>query len=1040
MQFQSTNKKLSPSRFHGLILGTALTVAAIVGANAIILSELHRDTLEDAQGDVLRQSLTLSELAERTIQSIDLVLASVAEKIRADVPADGDLKKLGGQSLYLFLNEKMSGLPQIATLGLLDAQGVRISHSRDWPSANVDLSRREYFQTIKRNPQSKSVVSEPVQGVGSGTWTMILARPLLTASGDFLGVVFGSTRLNYFDELFEKTSLGDGYAATLMRTDGTLLARFPKAGTIGAVHSVESLKKLGKARFALSRSVSPVDHQARIAAAYKLSGFPLVVIVTKSEDAAFAAWRATALMMSAITAAMVLLVGIAAYLIARSWKQQDRLNVAKAQIIESEKSRALAEAELKRQQDMASQNVRFNAAVGNMSQGLSMYDAAQRLIICNRQYAEIYRLTEEQTNPGTTLREILAYRTAQGTGREDYTKSLDEWVDEIVANKRHQGVSKLADGRFVSVIHRPMEGGGWISTHEDITEQRLAAQELDETKRFLDSIIENIPVAVVVKDAKTFKFALVNRQFEAMVGLPHTALIGKQAKDIYAAHDAALFDQADRQAVELNSGVTSAEYEVEIPARGTRVLATSRIVIRDKQDEPKYLALVIEDITERKRSEQRIAFMAHHDALTGLANRAAAVEKIEDAGARQRRWGQQFTVLLLDLDRFKYVNDTLGHPAGDALLRETAVRLKGTLRETDVLARLGGDEFAIIQIGEGNQREAAVKLANRVIDLIAQPFNIEGNEVNIATSIGIALAPEHASRPDSLLKMADMALYRAKSAGRNGFCFFDPEMSAAASVRHELETELRRAIQQDQFELYYQPIIDSKTRKICGAEALVRWNNPTKGMISPEKFIPLAEESGLITQIGEWVLQTACAEAVKWPSHVRVSVNLSPVQLRRRDLVDIVICALAQSGLPPERLELEVTETALIESATDSLTVLRQLKNLGVSIALDDFGTGYSSLSHLTMFPFDKIKIDKSFTQNLTKRADCAIIISATLTLARGLDISTTAEGVETADQFRLLRMAGVTSVQGYLFYKPIAASEIDFNGVCSDPEINHAA
>jgi diguanylate cyclase (GGDEF)-like protein/PAS domain S-box-containing protein len=1040
MQLPSANKKLSPSRFRGLILGTALTVAAIAGANAIILTELYRDTLEDAQGDVLRQSLTLSELAERTIQSIDLVLASVADKVRADVPADHDLKKLAGQSLYLFLNEKMSGLPQIATLGVLDARGIRISHSRGWPSDAIDLSQREYFQAIKKNPQTKSFVSEPLQGVSSGTLTMVLARPVLTPSGDFLGAVFGSIRLNYFEDLFEKTSLGGGYAAALMRTDGTLLARFPRAGTIGTVHPVASLKKLETARSALSRSVSPVDHQARIAAAYKLTDFPLAVIVTKSEDAAFAAWRATALMMSAIAAAMILLTIVAAYLIARSWKQQDRLNAARAQIIDSDKSRALAEAELKRQQDLASQNVRFNAAVENMSQGLSMYDAAQRLIVCNKQYAEIYRLTEEQTKPGTTLREILAYRAAQGTGREDYTKGVNEWIDEIVANKRNQGISKLTDGRFVAVIHRPMEGGGWISTHEDITEQRLAAQELDETKSFLDSIIENIPVAVVVKDAKTFKFALVNRQFEAMVGMPHAALIGKHALDIYTSHDAALFDEADRQAVELNSGVTSAEYEVEIPARGTRVLATSRIVIRDKQGEPKYLALVIEDITERKRSEQRIAFMAHHDALTGLANRAAAVEKIEDAGARQRRWGQQFTVLLLDLDRFKYVNDTLGHPAGDALLRETAARLKGTLRETDVLARLGGDEFAIIQIGEGNQREAAVKLANRVIDLIAQPFNIEGNEVNIATSIGIALAPEHAAKPDSLLKMADMALYRAKSSGRNCFCFFDPEMSAAASVRHELETELRRAIQQDQFELYYQPIIDSKTRKISGAEALVRWNNPTKGMISPDKFIPLAEESGLITQIGEWVLQTACAEAVKWPSHVRVSVNLSPVQLRKRDLVDVVICALAQSGLPPERLELEVTETALIESATDSLTVLRQLKNLGVSIALDDFGTGYSSLSHLTMFPFDKIKIDKSFTQNLTKRADCAIIISATLTLARGLDISTTAEGVETADQFRLLRMAGVTSVQGYLFYKPIPAAQIDFSSVCSDPEINHAA
>ncbi len=335
---------------------------------------------------------------------------------------------------------------------------MRINHSRDWPNDAIDLSRREYFQAIKNNPQGKSFVSEPVQGAGSGSWTVILARPVVAPSGQFLGVVFGSTRLSYFEELFRKTALGDGYAATLMRTDGTLLARYPRAGTIGAVHPVESLKKLEGSRSALSRSVSPVDHQARIAAAYKLSSVPLVVIVTQTEDAAFAAWRATSAMMSIIAAAMVLLTIVAAYLIARSWKQQDRLNAAQARIIESDKSRALAEAELKRQQDMSSQNVRFNAAVENMSQGLSMYDAAQRLIICNKQYAEIYRLTEEQTKPGTTLREILAYRTAQGTGREDYTKSLDEWVDEIVANKRHQGVSKLADGRFVSVIHRPMVG------------------------------------------------------------------------------------------------------------------------------------------------------------------------------------------------------------------------------------------------------------------------------------------------------------------------------------------------------------------------------------------------------------------------------------------------------------------------------------------------------------------------------------------------------------------------------------------------------
>jgi len=395
---------------------------------------------------------------------------------------------------------------------------------------------------------------------------------------------------------------------------------------------------------------------------------------------------------------------------------------------------------------------------------------------------------------------------------------------------------------------------------------------------------------------------------------------------------------------------------------------------------------------------------------------------------------------MLDLDRFKYVNDTLGHPAGDALLREVATRLNEFLRETDVLARLGGDEFAIIQGSEANQREAASALAGRILDLFVKPFTIEGNEVNIGTSIGVALAPEHATDADNLLKMADMALYRTKTAGRNGFRFFDLEMSKAASTRRDLEIELRHAIQNDELVLHYQPIIDTVTRRICGAEALVRWQHPIKGLIAPDRFIPLAEETGLITQIGEWVLHTACAEAATWPSDVKIAVNLSPVQFRKSNLPDVIMYALAQSGLPPERLELEITETALIESAADCLPALRQFKSLGIAVALDDFGTGYSSLGQLTMFHFDKIKIDKSFTQNMTKRAECAAIISATLTLAHSLGIETTAEGVETADQYRLLRLSGVTSLQGYLFKRPGPASNIEFEHIYGDLEMVDAA
>jgi diguanylate cyclase (GGDEF)-like protein/PAS domain S-box-containing protein len=718
-------------------------------------------------------------------------------------------------------------------------------------------------------------------------------------------------------------------------------------------------------------------------------------------------------------------------------EELDQLNRGLERLV-AERTAALRE----REAQLQARNLQFDAALNNMTQGLTMFDTAGRLVVCNARYLQMYGLSPDIIKLGCTVRDLVHQRIAAGTF---FSVDPEKYIADLTAAMTKKNpistTMDLTDGRVITVISQPIaEGGGWLVTHEDITEQRRAEQELGETKRFLDSIIANIPIAVVVKDAKTRKFILVNRAFATMLDLSQNDLLGKTVFDIYGNKAAERLDSADNETLRSSNGVNYSEYEVEMPMRGMRIHATNRIVIRNDQGDAKYLVAVIDDVTERKKSEQRIAFMAHHDALTGLANRAAVAQKIEDAAARHRRWGDPFTVLLMDLDRFKNVNDTLGHPAGDALLQEAARRLKTFLRETDALARLGGDEFAIIQGGETNQREAASTLADRIIELIAKPFNIDGNEVNIGTSIGIALAPEHGTNPDSLLKMADMALYGAKSAGRNGYRFFDPEMGNAANARLALENELRHAIQQDQLELHYQPIIDTKTRRICAAEALVRWRHPTKGMIFPDKFIPLAEETGVIAQIGEWVLRTACSDGVTWPVNVRVAVNLSPAQFRKAKISDIVLNALAESGLPPERLELEITETVLIESAAECLPALRQFKNLGITIALDDFGTGYSSLSQLAMFPFDRIKIDKSFTQNLTKRTECAAIISATLTLAQLLDIATTAEGVETADQCRLLRLAGVTSMQGYLFKHPCPISEIDFDGTYDGPAIADAA
>jgi diguanylate cyclase (GGDEF)-like protein len=384
---------------------------------------------------------------------------------------------------------------------------------------------------------------------------------------------------------------------------------------------------------------------------------------------------------------------------------------------------------------------------------------------------------------------------------------------------------------------------------------------------------------------------------------------------------------------------------------------------------------------------------------------------------------------MVDLDRFKQVNDTFGHPSGDDLLKQVAERLRGALKEADVLARLGGDEFAIIQFDDSKQTDAAEALAAQILALVAEPFSVGGIDVGIGASIGIALSPEHGTHADDLLKKADLALYHAKSSGRNRYAIFESALGRAAVEKHTLENEMRRALARKEFEVFFQPIVDTKTLQMRSAETLIRWHHPEKGLVSPDHFIPLAEESGTILQIGEWVLETACKEAMKWPLPVKVAVNLSAVQLRSANFLDYVMCVLVESGLPPERLEIEVTETALIDQGSDCIALLRKLKNLGITVALDDFGTGYSSLNQLTMFPFDKIKIDKSFTRNMTTRTDCAAIISAVLALAHSMNIDTTAEGVETEDQLRILRMAGVSTIQGYLIQRPCPAGELKFDG-----------
>lgn len=432
---------------------------------------------------------------------------------------------------------------------------------------------------------------------------------------------------------------------------------------------------------------------------------------------------------------------------------------------------------------------------------------------------------------------------------------------------------------------------------------------------------------------------------------------------------------------------------------------------------------VLIDVTERREAEARIAHLAHHDVITGLPNRQLFGQRLDEALTGARR-GRGFALLLVDLDHFKEVNDSLGHPAGDALLRAVTRRIQPELRESDTVARLGGDEFAIIE-ADVQRPEDVTALARRLVELLGMPFDIGGQQVIIGSSIGIVMAPMDGLDADGLLKGADMALYLAKAEGRGCWRFFEPEMDARMQLRRSLECDLRRALAAGEFELFYQPQVEVRTRRVSGLEALLRWRHPERGLIPPDAFIPLAEDNGLITPIGAWVLTRACTEATSWPGVAKVAVNLSPVQFASRGLVEAVAVALEMSGLDPARLELEITEKVLLRESKATLATLQRLKALGVRLAMDDFGTGYSSLNYLQVFPFDRVKIDRCFISELEQSRQSKAIVRAVVDLCAGLDMTTTAEGVETETQLQILARAGCGEAQGYLFSQPLPAHEI---------------
>ncbi len=673
--------------------------------------------------------------------------------------------------------------------------------------------------------------------------------------------------------------------------------------------------------------------------------------------------------------------------------------------------------------ELRAQNERFVAAVETMSHGLAMFDAEERMIICNRYYLQIFDLDPDVIKPGVSFLDILRHSVDIGVASQS-AEELYAYRQEFIGLRRPATYEEvLSDGRVITITHRPTAEGGWVSVYEDVTEKRTVEQALIEQIRRFDAALGNMSQGLLMFDAEA-RLIVRNDRFLAIYGLgPEVVSIGQTYAETLARLSALGFYpglDAERETRIIGAAMAAGRiYSVQRELSDGRTIAVSHRPVASGG-----WVSTFEDITERRQAETRILHMAHHDGLTDLSNRVVFRERLEQAAAAVRSDGYPFAVLSVDLDRFKAVNDTLGHPVGDALLRSVAERLRGCLRSsTDAAARLGGDEFAILQPGISNPQDAGT-LAARLIETIGRPHELDGREITVGISIGIAVAPVDGDDPDQLLKNADLALYRAKREGRNTYRFFEAEMDATVRSRRELEIDLRGALLRGEFELYYQPIQDLGSGRINGCEALLRWRCPKRGLVSPADFIPVAEEANLIVPIGEWVLRHACTVAAGWPDRKRIAVNVSAMQFQNGLLSQNVLSAIATSGLSPDRLILEITETALLGEGELVAHTLMQLRSMGVRIALDDFGTGYSSLSYLKRFPFDTLKIDRSFVRDL-EDVDTAAIVRAIVGLAGRLGISVTAEGVETAAQRSKLKRLGCNEAQGFLIGAPVPEAEL---------------
>ena len=874
-----------------LVLCAAGLVLAIMLGTGYFALQFRGRTLEVAERELNNTALLLSRHFDQQLSDLQHVHDDVVTYMHSNGvdTADGFEAQMATLSVHEMLRAKLAALPYVGALNLFNARGWLINSSEVWPVPDVSIRDRGYFQQFVSGKPTPDVIVEPVVSKVTKVWTTMFARKIVGRNGEIIGFASRGVEPSHFEEFVASLALNRDTAISMIHRDGTVIARYPRDEKLIG-HSLARSPAFQKA-LALNGNISgqfrhASEMEGKVGAVRSLVHFPILIVATTRISTALADWRAQTKLQFFAAALAIIVVIAMIFLIVRQLRRQH----AVAQRKLSEKSQHL------------------DTAINNMTQGLLLFDASGRLVVCNQQYIDMFGVSPDIVKPGCHLRDLILHRQQQGSFAGDvdaYCAKFLNPADDGIRNTE----TTTPDGRTIQLIYQRSPDGGWATT--------------------------------------------------------------------------------------------------------------------------------LEDVTEGRRVQARIEHLAHYDALTNLPNRTLfqrhAEELLLESGSRQ------LAILYIDIDEFKRINDSLGHLIGDEFLKRVAGRLRQAAGPEDFIARLGGDEFAVLQHDVTCDDDVS-KLVVRIRDALRASFECHGHCFSSDASIGVAVAPRDGSDLFGLLKSADLAMYAAKDAGRRTFRFFEPSMEIQANLRRELESDLRTALAEGGFEIHYQPLVDLGNDDVTGCEALLRWRHPVRGMVSPADFIPVAEETGLIEEIGQWVLRTACAEAATWPPHVRIAVNVSPIQFRSQSLPLKVAAALAETGLDPRRLELEITEAVLIADDDAARVALNQLRALGVHIALDDFGTGYSSLQYLQRFPFDKIKIDRSFVKEVTHNSGSASIIRAVVSIAADRNMITTAEGVETLQQRETVQNLGCTQMQGYLFSAARPAHEIGALLAASAAATRHAA